>query len=106
MKFDLNQIEADLVDFVAEIEATPEAKPVFVEAPDWDAEVLKDIQLSTIKDLTYGENTKTILRTSFSLVPFCRPHLGGSAVARPRPQFFRISQPKFQHINSSFIIEP
>jgi len=62
MKFDLNQIEADLVDFVAEIEATPEAKPIFVEAPDWDAAVLKDIQLSTIKDLTYGENTKTILR--------------------------------------------
>lgn len=63
MKFDINQIEADLIDLVSEIESSPEAKAVFVEPPaDWDAAMLKEMHLNIVKDLTYGENTKTILR--------------------------------------------
>jgi hypothetical protein len=76
MKMDINQIEADLIDLVAEIESTPEGKQVFVEPPaDWDVPFLKEMHLAIIKDLSYGEQTKTILRTcrspSFFHASFC-----------------------------------
>lgn len=64
LKLDVNKVESELADFADQINALPQAKPLFVEPPEYDDPEIKTYQLKIIDDLPYTDGTKKLMSTS------------------------------------------